>query len=170
MTTGLKKLESVKKPHFGYTKLGHPVHAHRFDHMPDHSWYARFNKRLAVMITKGVGSMTCAYIFALIALMSLPAILTQAFSLTCFPHWLISASLISLVAWLSSYFLQLILLPVIQMGSNILGEASDARAGKTFDDTESILDKLDIHTAGGLAEVVAAIKELEARIDAKAKP
>jgi hypothetical protein len=37
-----------------------------------------FNAKLAVLITSGVGTMACAYVFCLIALLSLPAILIQA--------------------------------------------------------------------------------------------
>jgi hypothetical protein len=132
----------------------------RFDHLPAHNLYARVNKKIAVTVSRAVGSMTCAYIFALLSLASLPAILTQAFHLTFFPGWLISASLIALVAWVSSYFLQLVLLPILMVGQNVQGEASDARAAKTFADTELIVDRLDTHTQGGIQEVLAAIAAL----------
>ena len=39
--------------------------------------------------------------------------------------------------------------------------ASDARAAKEFTDTETILDRLDTHTAGGLRDVLDAIQSLE---------
>ena len=35
--------------------------------------FGRFNTRVAVIITKYVGSMWCAYVFALISLVALPA-------------------------------------------------------------------------------------------------
>src|SRR5438874_13580602 len=41
-----------------------------------------FNAKFAVLITRGVGTMACAYLFGLIALISLPAILIQAGVLT----------------------------------------------------------------------------------------
>lgn len=61
--------------------------------------------------------MTCAYAFTVLALFSLPAILSSfhIFHAT-FPHWLVKASLVSLVAWISSNFLQLVLLPSIMVG------------------------------------------------------
>lgn len=95
--------------------------------------------------------MTCAWVFAMISLLSLPAILTQAFSLHVFPHWLIAAGLIALVAWISSYFLQLVLLSVIMVSGNVQQAASDARAAKQFEDTETIVDQLNLDTEGGLS-------------------
>jgi hypothetical protein len=103
------------------------------------------NSAIALKITNCVGNMWCAYIFALLALMSLPAILTEAFHLHVFPSWLVSTSLISLVAWVSSYFLQLVLLSVIMVGQNVQTIASDARAEKTFEDAETIKQLLVQH-------------------------
>lgn len=126
------------------------VHRRTWDHHPDESAYQRFNKRIAIKVTQAVGSMTCAWMFALISLLSLPAILTQAFSLHVFPHWLIAAGLIALVAWISSYFLQLVLLSVIMVSGNVQQAAADSRAVKTFQDAETIADKLNLDTEGGL--------------------
>lgn len=126
------------------------VHKHTWDHHPAESVYQRFNKRTAIKVTRAVGSMTCAWVFALISLLSLPAILTQAFNLHLFPRWLIAAGLIALVAWISSYFLQLVLLSVIMVGGNVQQAASDARAAKQFEDTEIIVDKLNLETEGGM--------------------
>ena len=41
-----------------------------------------FNAKLALIITRSVGTMACAYLFSVIALISLPAILIQANVLT----------------------------------------------------------------------------------------
>ncbi len=60
----------------------------------------RFNARVAVLITKGVGSMWCAYAFALLALVSFPAAIS-------------SHDPIIIVAWIAQTFLQLVLLPII---------------------------------------------------------
>ena len=151
----------MREPHFGHTRHGQqPVHAHTFDHLPDRTAISRFNSRLGVAITRAVGSMMCAYVFAVLALASLPAILTQAFSLHAFPHWLINASLIALVAWISSYFLQLVLLPIIIVGQNVQSQAADARAAKTFEDCELIADRLDEKTQGGIKAVLDAVAAL----------
>jgi hypothetical protein len=74
-----------------------------------------FNTRLAVIITKSVGSMWCAYAFALISLVALPAAI-------------MSHEPIIIVAWISQAFLQLVLLPIIIVGQNVQAHASDARA------------------------------------------
>jgi hypothetical protein len=145
-------------PRFGFTRLGHAVHASALDNLPVHNSYARFNKTLAVKVTGWVGSMTCAYVFTLLSLVSLPAVLTQAFHLNWFPSWLVSAGLIALVAWIAQTFLQLVLLSVIMVGQNVQQTASDARAAKTFEDTEAILTLLDLDTTGGLAAVMSEAK------------
>lgn len=121
-----------------------------WDHHAASTAYQRFNRRVAIKITGVVGSMTCAWVFCLIALLSFPAILTQAFHLTFFPGWLISVGLIALIAWLAQTFIQLVLLSVIMVGQNVQQAASDARALKTFEDTEMIVDKLNLETEGGI--------------------
>jgi len=75
----------------------------------------RFNAAIAVRITRIVGTMYCAYVFTLIALIALPAAIQQG-------------SPTVLVNWLSSNFLQLVLLPIIIVGQNVISTAQDARA------------------------------------------
>ncbi len=75
----------------------------------------RINTRLAVGITKAVGSMWCAYLFALLACVSLPAAIS-------------THDPIVIVAWIAQTFLQLVLLPIIIVGQNVQAAASDARA------------------------------------------
>jgi hypothetical protein len=141
----------VGKPHFGVTRTGHKVHLNTWDHHPSGTVYQRFNKVVALKITQWVGSMSCAWVFCFLALVSLPAVMTEAFSLHFFPHWLITVGLIALVAWIAQTFLQLVLLSVIMVGQNVQQEASDARSAKTFEDTETIVDKLNLETQGGIA-------------------
>ncbi|MGD0286005.1 MAG: hypothetical protein ABSC31_06460 [Acidimicrobiales bacterium] len=78
------------------------------------------------MITLGVGTMVCAYIFAIVALISLPSAIK-------------SHNLTIIIAWISSNFLQLVLLPVIIVGQNIQAAASDKRAEDTYKDAEAVL-------------------------------
>ena len=73
------------------------------------------NTRLAVGITRVVGSMWCAYLFGLLALISLPAAIS-------------SHDPIIIIAWIAQTFLQLVLLPIIIVGQNVQAAASDARA------------------------------------------
>lgn len=78
----------------------------------------RFNTWLAVVITKSVGTMWAAYVFVLIGLVSLP----QAWN--AFMH----GDTVTGVAWLSQSFLQLVLLPIIIVGQNVISASQDARA------------------------------------------
>ena len=75
----------------------------------------RLNAAIAVRITRVVGTMYCAYAFTLLALIALPAAIAQG-------------SPTVLVNWLSSNFLQLVLLPIIIVGQNVISAAQDARA------------------------------------------
>ena len=75
----------------------------------------RFNQRLAVTITSRVGTMWTAYLFAGLALISLPAALS-------------SGDVIVIIAWIAQTFLQLVLLPIIIVGQNVIQSANDARA------------------------------------------
>lgn len=102
----------------------------------------QLNARIAVGITKAVGSMWCAYAFALLALVSLPAAIA-------------SGNTIVIVAWVAQTFLQLVLLPIIIVGQNVQAAAADARAES---DHETLLA---IHT---LAAEIHAIDERHSRI------
>ena len=106
------------KPTLAEAKLHIPKlvlnkHVHKDIH--GDSLLGRINTRLAVGITKIVGSMWCAYAFALLALVSLPAAIR-------------SHDPIIIVAWIAQTFLQLVMLPIIIVGQNIQAAASDARA------------------------------------------
>lgn len=81
------------------------------------------NGRVALVLTTVVGTMWCAYAFALLALVVLP----QA----------IGGGLLTLVQWVSQTFIQLVMLSVIMVGQNILGRASDKRAAMTYQDAEA---------------------------------
>ncbi|HUA12766.1 MAG TPA: hypothetical protein VMA83_12290 [Solirubrobacteraceae bacterium] len=121
-----------------------------------------FNAKLAVLITSAVGTMACAYIFTIIALISLPAILISAGVLhkSDVPAFFTKPGLILIVAWVAQTFIQLVLLSIIMVGQRVQSFASEARGEKTFSDAETILDRLDVHTQGGLREVLEAIYAL----------
>jgi hypothetical protein len=108
------------------------------------------NAKIAVFLTNIVGSMWCAYVFAIIALLGLRPALKPGGE--------------GLVAWIAQTFLQLVLLSVIMVGQNVQSQASDLRSQHTYDDTVQILDRLDIHTAGGLKDLADRIDELEAKV------
>ena len=108
------------------------------------------NAKIAVFLTNIVGSMWCAYVFACIALIGLPAALRPGGE--------------GIIAWIAQTFLQLVLLSVIMVGQNVQSVASDIRSQHTYDDTVQILDRLDIHTDGGLKDLADRIDALEAKI------
>jgi hypothetical protein len=86
---------------------------------------ARVNSWLAVKITQGVGSMWCAYVFGIIALVGLPAALKPGGE--------------GIIAWVAQTFLQLVLLSIIIVGTNIQSAAADKRAENTYADAEAVL-------------------------------
>jgi hypothetical protein len=104
----------------------------------------RFNRWLAVKVTNGVGTMWCAYAFAALALVSLPAAI-------------LSHNPVVLVSWISQTFLQLVLLSIIIVGQNVLAAASDKRAEATYEDADAVL-----HTALQIQDhLVAQDAEIE---------
>ena len=148
-------------PKHGYTKDGTPVYTNTHRYAKTDTAAQRFNAAFGLRITVLVGTMWCAYIFTCIALVSLPSTIKQHSATT-------------LVLWLSSEFIQLVLLPIIIVGQNIQSRAADARATKTFEDVEDArkkiehaIDLLDVHTNGGLHDAVALIVEA---INAKGAP
>ena len=96
------------------------------DQLPRGSAYNRFNAWLAIKITNGVGTMLCAYIFGIIAFVSLPAAIQ-------------SGQLIVIISWIAQTFLQLVLLSIIIVGQNIAATASDKRAEDTYKDADATL-------------------------------
>jgi hypothetical protein len=115
-----------------------------------------FNAKFALLITRSVGTMACAYLFAIIALISLPDA--------------IKAGRPAIISWIAQTFLQLVLLSIIMVGQSVQSKASDARAEKEFTDTETILDRLDTHTAGGIRDVLDAIHTIATPASARPGP
>jgi uncharacterized membrane protein len=117
---------------------------------------AGINARIAVVLTKRVGTMWTAYSFAVLAVVCLFAILG-----------LLSPIVVLLVAWLSQTFIQLVLLPIIMVGQNVLGHHAELLAeeqynttNKTYADIESIMKHLD-EQDGLILEIV---QKLDARM------
>jgi hypothetical protein len=165
----------MARPHFGHTRSGHAVHLNTADYHKTGSAYQRFNKKVAIWLTRNVGTMTCFWIFLLLAFTSLPATLVLATLFHAPAHTVIltfalSYGFIFLVDWLCQNVIQLVLLPGLMVGQNLQSAASDARAAKQFEDTEVIADRLDLHTEGGLAEVMTKLEAIEAKVDARSQP
>jgi hypothetical protein len=158
-----------KHPHFGHTRHGLAVHLHTHDHLPEHSAYARFNKRVAIWLTKNVGSMTAFWLFTLASMTVAPSCLYAA----GYIHWktFITTFGFELLATLIlSTWLELALMPAIMVGQNLQSAASDARSAKQFEDVEAVrndlvtaLDRLDVTTEGGIKAILDAVNALAAR-------
>jgi hypothetical protein len=128
-------------------KVGPPTIHDAIEKLHPHPNLAhRINNTLGLGITRTVGTMWCAYAFALLALISLPAALA-------------SHNAITIVAWIAQTFLQLVLLPVIIVGQNIQATAADARSAATYEDAGAILAEAK-HIQEHLASQDAAIGAL----------
>ena len=93
-------------------------------HLTKHE-HIGFNGRIAVLITNAVSTMWCAYLFAIIAFISLPAA--------------IAGGTAALISWIAQTFLQLVLLSVIMVGQKVAAKASDKQAMQTYKDAEALL-------------------------------
>jgi len=116
--------------------------------------FVRFNAKFGLLITVVVGTMWCAYLFTAIALFALPDA--------------VKAGTYYIVVWLSSSFLQLVLLPIIIVGQNIQAKASDKRAEATYTDAEAVLQEstqIQAHLAAqdeAIGSILARLEKLTA--------
>ena len=79
---------------------------------------SKFNYWLAKKITDGVATMWCAYLFAILALISLPSAIK-------------THDVVTIVAWIAQTFLQLVLLSIIMVGQNISSAAVEKKINET---------------------------------------
>jgi len=79
---------------------------------------ADFNVKVAEKITSAVSTMWCAYAFALLALLSLPAAIK-------------TGDLIVIVAWIAQTFLQLVLLSIIMVGQDVQSREVSQKISET---------------------------------------
>jgi hypothetical protein len=77
-----------------------------------------FNRRVAEKITAFVSTMWCAYIFAAIALISLPAAIR-------------TGDVVIIVAWVAQTFLQLVLLSIIMVGQQVSSQSVEEMIKET---------------------------------------
>ena len=106
--------------------------------------HSGLNGRIAVGLTTVVGTMWCAYAFALLALVALPS------------AW--NGGALTLVQWVSQTFIQLVLLSVIMVGQAVQALAADKRAQATFDDASACLSEAQ--------EIQRHLADQDSRLDA----
>ena len=133
--------DHVPHPHIQRRRVAGPPKA--VDQLPTASAVDRFNTYLALKITGAVGTMWCAYAFAGLALVSLPAALRGGVAPT--------------ITWTAQTFLQLVLLSIIIVGQNVQSAAADERAEATYQDADAVL-----HTA---LEIQAHMQAQDVEID-----
>ena len=110
------------------------------------------NAKIAIALTNSVGTMWTAYIFALIAVVGLFAILGVFTPIVAL-----------LVAWASQTLIQLVLLPVIMVGQNVLGRKAELQSDEQFRTTMSTyhdIEQIMLHLSAQDAELLRQAKML----------
>ncbi len=110
------------------------------------------NTRIAVGLTKSVGTMWTAYAFAVLAIVGLLAILG-----------VFSPLVALLVVWASQTFIQLVMLPILSVGQNVLGHHAELQADEQFNTTQKSyhdLEEIMQHLAAQDAELLKHTKML----------
>ena len=115
--------EHIPHPHVHARKAAGPVKV--ADQLDTSNVAARINTRIALWVTKVVGSMWCAYVFGLMDLFSLPTAIRGGSG--------------TLISWIAQTFLQLVLLSIIMVGQNVQADAADKRAEATYHDVTVLL-------------------------------
>jgi hypothetical protein len=118
--------QHIRHPHIAARLAQGPVKV--FDSLPRGTAITRFNTNVALLVTRVVGSMYCAYAFALFDLISLPEA--------------IRAGTAAFVSWVAQTFLQLVLLSVIMVGQNVQAAAADKRSEATYHDASATLHEV----------------------------
>ena len=103
------------------------------------------NRWLAERITALVGTMPAAWLFVMLACVSLPAAV-------------MSHDPLIIVSWIAQTFLQLVLLPIIMVGQNISAEATE----RTIRETHEIV----LAEMGSLRELMQKVQEIDNEVDA----
>jgi hypothetical protein len=124
-----KIYEYVRHPRAEELRSGHAIKSRDLRKTDHPNLITRINAKFGLRVTLAVGTMWTAYIFTIIALFALPSAIKQG---TYF-----------VVVWLSSSFLQLVLLPIIIVGQNIQASAADKRAEETYKDAEAVLKEAE---------------------------
>ncbi|MBF6588916.1 MAG: hypothetical protein IVW57_00110 [Ktedonobacterales bacterium] len=138
---------SMNSSHSSKPLYTHAPHAHTPRNIntiqqAEHAQSASFNTRVAVLLTRNVGTMQTAYLFAAIGIGSLIGVFTG------------NAFLAALFGSISSYFLQLVLLPILSVGQNVLSRHQELQADEmfatsqhSFHDIEQMMRHLDAQDA-----------------------
>ena len=147
--------EYVRHPRAAELRQSRPVKTNDVRRVNHRNPLVRFNARFGLKVTLVVGTMWAAYAFTILALFALPSAITQG---TYY-----------VIVWLSSSFLQLVLLPIIIVGQNIQAAAADKRAEDTYKDAEAVLKEAEEIQKHLLAQD-KAISDIVARLEGLVGP
>ncbi len=148
-----KIYEYVRHPRAEELHASQPVKTADLRKVDHQNVFVRLNARFGLKITLVVGTMWAAYLFTVIALFALPSAIQQG---TYF-----------VVVWLSSSFLQLVLLPIIIVGQNIQAAAADKRAEDTYKDAEAVLkeaEEIQKHLLAQDEAISSIVERIEALV------
>ena len=95
-----------------------------------HKESLNLQERIAKKITDIVGSMWCAYVFAGIALISLPDA--------------IHGGTATMISWIAQTFLQLVLLSIIMVGQKVESKHSEIRADSHYEVSVKTEEEIDV--------------------------
>jgi uncharacterized membrane protein len=108
--------------------------------------------KIAIFITKIVGTMWCAIAFTILALISLPSAINGGTATT--------------ISWIAQTFLQLVLLSIIMVGQNLQSKHSELRADADYEtnleakkDIEMLMKRLDSIENDKLNKILEILKK-----------
>jgi len=108
--------------------------------------------KIAIFITKIVGTMWCAIAFTILALISLPQAINGGTATT--------------ISWIAQTFLQLVLLSIIMVGQNLQSRHSELRADADYEtnveskkDIENLTKRLDSIESNKLDKILEILKK-----------
>ena len=108
--------------------------------------------KIAIFITKIVGTMWCAIAFTILALISLPQAINGGTATT--------------ISWIAQTFLQLVLLSIIMVGQNLQSRHSELRADADYEtnieskkDIENLMKRLDSIETNKLDKILEILKK-----------
>ena len=153
-----KIYEYVRHPRAEELRESRPVKSGDFRAVNHQNFIVRLNAKFGLKVTLIVGTMWAAYLFTILALFALPSAIHQG---TYY-----------VIVWLSSSFLQLVLLPIIIVGQNIQDAAADKRSEDTYKDAEAVLkeaEEIQKHLEAQDEAITSIVTRLESLVaDVKA--
>jgi hypothetical protein len=117
---------------------------------------AGINDKIAIALTRGVATMWCAYLFAILAILGFPGL---------------GASPTQYVQWVSQTFIQLVMLSVIMVGQKVLGRHQELQSDEQFNTTKKShhdIEQIMLHLQAQDDELIAQSKMIKAILETMA--